>query len=53
MNCRKNEAYMIAEGLYLCPECEDEEFVIVQNVESKECYWKNTKHTFCDEIIII
>lgn len=53
LNCDSDEAYHIADGLYLCPKCEkEEEFHLVQHVETKEIYWKNVKWAIVDENIL-
>lgn len=53
LNCHSENACNIADGLDLCPECEaKEKFNLVQNVETKEIYWKNIEWCICDEVII-
>jgi len=51
-NCDK-EGMHIADGLYLCSKCEtNEQFHLVQSVETKEYYWKNIKWAIVDENLI-
>lgn len=53
LNCNSKKAYNIADGLDLCPKCEENEsFHLVQNNETKEIYWKNINHCICDETIV-
>ena len=53
LNCDNKKANHIADGLYLCPECEEKDkFHLVKNIETKEIYWKNINWCICDEELI-
>lgn len=53
LNCNNNKTSEIADGLYLCSECEDkEQFHLVQDIQTKEIYWKNINWAICDEVLI-
>ena len=52
MNCGTKEVYHIADGLYLCDKCDETKWRLVQDIGTKEIFWKNIDLTLANEIIV-